>query len=209
MFRDIPWHSEKSEAEAILIGQGAEANDASFRENILRMNGINFSNTTVGSDRVDGGGVVRRYTGLKVAGYDVSETKACYIYKLNEDGTINKDENSAEFYFGWYVFDSNDFADGPGIYDDLSTKLESLYGEGSSDESSDYFNTTTWMDAEGNVIRLLLGGKKNQENYYVTLGYMASGSEQQLDEMQTAVNNEAIALEAAEREANKNDTSGL
>lgn len=207
-FRDIPWYSTKTEAEKILTDSGATIGTAAYKDNILRLDGINFINVTSGKDRVDGGGVVGRYNGLNVAGYDVSETGSCYIYTINEDGTINRTEDDAEFYFGWYEFDSNDYVDGEGIYVDLGEKLTSLYGEGIENTDSDYFDTITWNDIENNQIRLLLGGKSG-DSKYVTLGYIVADADERLDEMQAALDSEAIASEAAERESNKENVSGL
>lgn len=208
LFRNLSWWDTKASAEKLLIAEGAEILQAAFEDNILRMNGIDYTNTTSGQDRVDGGGIVARYSGLKVAGYVPSETQACYIYTLNDDGTINKDTDSAQFYFGWYTFESRDYADGEGVYNDLFQKLQSLYGSGVIDSDDDYFTTATWIDNDNNQIRLLLGAK-NKDYTYVTLGYMAANSDERLDEMQAAVNAEAIANEASEREKNKLDVSGL
>lgn len=207
-FRNIPWWSTKADAEKQLTAEGAEVQKAAFEDNILRMSGIDFANSTSGMDRVDGGGTVVRYSGIKVAGYTPSETQACYIYTLNDDGTINKDKDSALFYFGWYTFESRDYVDGEGVYNDLAQKLQSLYGEGIANDESDYFTTITWTDADNNRIRLLLGGK-DSDSKYVTLGYMAAGADGKLDEMQVAVDAENVAAEAAEREKNKDDVSGL
>ena len=208
MFRNIPWYSSKSEAEKILAEEGASIGTDSFKNHIRRMGGIDFINTMAGDDYIEGGGIVGNYEGITVAGYDPSEIGACYIYTLNDDGTINKNDNDAEFYFGWYAFDSRDYVDGAGVYDDLHQKLTSLYGEGIEDTESDYFNTITWYDSENNQIRLLLGGK--QADYkYVTLGYMAAGADERLDKMQNALDAEAAANEAAERESNRDNVSGL
>lgn len=207
-FRDIPWWSTKADVEKKLTSEGAEIQQAAFEDNILRMSGINFANSTSGKDRVDGGGIVGRYSGIKVAGYTPSSTQACYIYTLNDDGSINKDKDSAQFYFGWYTFESYDYTDVEGVYNDLTQKLQSLYGEGSLNDEDDYYTTITWNDVSNNQIRILLGGKKS-DSKYVTLGYMASDADAKLDEMQKAVDNEAIDQEAAEREKNKEDVSGL
>lgn len=207
-FRDIQWWDTKTDAEKQLVAEGAEIQTAAFEDNILRMSGIDYANSTGAKDRVEGGGTVVRYSGLKVAGYTPSETEACYIYTLNDDGSINKDKDSAQFYFGWYTFESYDYADGEGVYNDLLQKLQSLYGDGAINSDDDYFTTSTWTDADNNQIRLLLGGK-NKDYKYVTLGYIAAGADEKLDEMQAAVDAENIASEAADREKNKKDVSGL
>jgi hypothetical protein len=207
-FRNIPWWTSKNEVEKILVADGASIEQAAFEDNILRMSGIDFANSTSGKDRVDGGGTVARYSGIKVAGYTPSETQACYIYNLNDDGTINKDKETAQFYFGWYTFEARDYVDGEGVYNDLAQKLQSLYGEGIVNDESSYYTTITWIDADNNQIRLLLGGK-DSDTKYVTLGYMAAGADERLNEMQISVDAEAVQQEAAERKKNKEDISGL
>ena len=207
-FRDLSWWDTKANVEQQLTSEGAKIKQLTSNDSILRMSGIDYIAIYTGKDCVDGGGIVGRYSGLNVAGYTPSDTRACYIYTLNDDGTINKDEDTAQFYFGWYTFEANDYTDGEGVYSDLHQKLQSLYGEGIVDDTDDYFSTTTWKDSEGNQIRLQLGGK-DRDSRYVTLGYMAADADSKLDEMQVAVDNEAIAAEAAEREANKDDLSGL
>ena len=44
---------------------------------------------------------------------------------------------------------------------------------------------------------------------YISLGYIASGSDERLDAVQVALDAEKAAIEAAEREKNKNNTDGL
>lgn len=207
-FRNIPWWSTKVDAEKQLVTEGTEIRTAAFKDNILRMSGIDYASSTGAKDRVEGGGTVVSYSNLKVAGYTPSETEACYIYTLNDDGSINKDKDAAQFYFGWYTFESRDYADGEGVFNDLLQKLQSLYVEGTINSDDDYFTTSTWTDSDNNQIRLLLGGK-NKDYKYVTLGYIAAGADEKLDEMQAAVDAENVASEAAEREKNKEDVSGL
>lgn len=206
-FRNIPWYSSKADTEKLLVADGASVGFAGFKDKVLRLSGIDYPSVTSGKDRVDGGGYVGRYGSIKVAGYDTSAIGACYIYQLNDDGTINKDDESAEFYFGWYEFSGNDYSDCPALYEDLSGKLSSLYGEGSED-INDNFSSVIWEDEDSNVIRLQLGGKTN-DNKWVSIGYIASDADERLDAMQDALTAEAIALEAAEREENKEDVSGL
>jgi hypothetical protein len=97
-----------------------------------------------------------------------------------------------------------DFSDYRAIYDDLTKKLESLYGEGEL-YSDKYRTTITWIDSESNQIRLLI----NADEDYVTLGYMAADADARLDKMQEALDAEIAASEAADREANADNVNGL
>lgn len=207
-FRNIPWYSSKAEAEQMLEGEGAISRDDAWGNYARRLSGIEFLSTMTGKDYVDGGGIARKYSGLSVAGYDPSEVGACYVYEINEDGSLNRDADTAEFYFGWYAFDSRDYVDGIAVYDDFLQKLTSVYGDGLSNDESKYFTTTDWVDPNGNQIRLLLGGKSN-ESYYVSIGYITADADAKLDSVQEVLDAEAAEAEAAEREANKENVDGL
>lgn len=204
-FRDIPWYSTKTETESILFADGAkESGWMSSPNNIYRMSGINFRSSTSGSDRVDGGGYMGWYSGVSVAGYDVADTYVCYIYPFDENGNIIRSDDDAQLYFGWYSFGPNDCSDHRAIYDDLVTKLTSLYSNGTS-ETDDYRSSVTWYDNQNNQIHILI----NSDEDYVALGYITADADARLDEMQAALDAEAAANEAAEREANKKNVSGL
>ena len=204
-FRGIRWYSTKKDVENYLVESGSSTGGWSSSDNdIYRMSGINYTNVTMGSDRVDGGGYKGRYPGVSVAGYAASGTYACYIYPINEDGSVNISEDDAQFYFGWYEFTQDDYADIPSIYEDLKTKLCTLYGDGQENETK-YHITMTWKDTENNQVRLLM----NTDSTYITLGYMAAGAEERLDEMESALDRMNSQKESKEREENKENTSGL
>lgn len=203
-FRDCKWYGTKRETEQLLFSEGASTHGTLGSENnIYRMSATDYANVTMGKDRVDGGGIRAWYADIAVAGYNVDDTYACYLYPI-VDGQIVRDDEQAEFYFGWYTFDSSDYSDHEGLYNDLAAKLASIYGEGQV-ENGKYNSTTTWKDAQGNQIRLLINSDKN----YVTLGYMAYNAEARLDAMQTALEEEAKQEEARSREENASNTSGL
>lgn len=204
LFRNHKWYEKKTDFEQALFGEGAKsAGWLSSSNNIYRMSATDYANVTMGSDRVDGGGYRGWYSGIDVAGYTPSDIYACFIYPI-KNGTIIHDEEQAEFYFGWYSFDSNDFADHQGIYNDLSQKLSKLYGKGKTNVGK-YNTTTTWQDKEGNQIRLFINNDKD----YVTLGYMAHDADKKLDAMKTALTKEAKAIEETNRNNNKNNNNGL
>lgn len=209
-FRDIPWYTSKAEVEQIFENEGFEISEDTWTHYARRIKGIEFLNTMSGSDYVDGGGYAGAYYGVDVAGYSASRMGACYIYAVDNAGNINKSDDDAQFYFGWYEFDNKDFADGEGIYNDLAEKLTSIYGEGEENNDSDYFTTMSWHDSSNNQIKLLLGGKdRDPGEKYVTLGYIAADADDRLNKIQEALNNEKAAEEAAARESNKDNVSGL
>lgn len=204
-FKGIPWYTTKAEVEKELFKDGAASHGILGNPNeIYRMGATDYSNVTMGTDRVDDGGYRGWYSGISVAGYDVEDTYACYVYPINDDGTINESEDEAELYFGWYKFEKEKYEGLKELYDDLNTKLVSLYGE-AQENATEYFTTLTWKDSEENQIRLLINSKET----YVTLGYMAADADVRLDEAQEAVAKTKALEEENAREANKSNTSGL
>ena len=201
-FRNHKWYESKEDFDQAIIQEGGTVGWYSSND-IYRMAAIDYSNITMGRDRVDEGGCKIRYSDIDVAGYTPSATYACFVYPIKK-GTIIHDEEQAEFYFGWYAFESRDFANHQGIYNDLSQKLTGLYGKGKS-ATSKYNTTTTWKDKEGNQIRLFI----NDDKDYVTLAYMAHDADKRLDAMKKALADEAKAAEDEARKNNKNNNKGL
>lgn len=205
-FRGIDWYSTREDAEGILLPGAVIVDEKRWAgdEDIYRLSGTNYSHLTWADDRIEGGGRRKSYDNLTVAGYEPSDTVCNYLYQINENGTINRDMKTAQFYFGYYTFESSDFVDLQSVYDDLGQKLASIYGEGGHEED-DYFVKTTWLDSEENLIRLLASADYD----YVTLGYIAGDADQRLDEMQEALDNEQAIIEESERLANASNTEGL
>lgn len=202
-FRNCKWYSTKKDTEQILFSEGATDGPLIEQHTIYSMESTDRSNIGFATGKVEEGGYSAIYHDISVAGYDVEDTYACYIYPI-VNGQIVHDDEQAEFYFGWYTFRSDDYADHEGIYNDLSTKLISIYGEGTV-ESNDDNNTITWIDVQGNQIRLLINNDKN----YVTLGYIAYNADERLDAMAQALVDEKVQQEAQSREENASNTSGL
>lgn len=205
VFRGVPWYSTKAETEkTICIGNAKKDPWNGPWHDIYRLSGTDYSNVTSAKDRVEGGGIRQRYTGIDVAGYKAYDTYACYLYNYNDDGYIEENDESALLYMGWYVISKNDYEDIGAIFKDLSTKLDGLYQEHTSQEDG-YHRWEIWKDSYNNGVRLLV----DKKNTYITLAYFANGYEEKLDELQNAVNNKKIMDEEKERERNKENTSGL
>lgn len=202
-FMDIPWYSTKEKTERFLSENGIDVNTYdSYNHCLYRMAATDYCNMAWGDDYVEDGGSQESYY-CSVAGYDNVETTACYIYPI-KNGEIVRSDDNALFYFGWYSFDTSEYSDHKAIYDDLLNKLISLYGEGVT-ESGDYNTTVTWKDSAENQIRILI----DKDETYVTLGYMAAGADEKLDEIQRILDEEAAAEEEKNRENNKSNASGL
>lgn len=208
-FRGIPWDTARADAEQLLEDDGAEKNWET--SDVYRLSAVDLLHVTSGDEVVDGGGCNVTYQDLTVAGYTPSRTRACYLYQIDENGQIDKTNDTSQFYMGLYEFENDDFSDMEAIYNDLLTKLTSLYGDGNIDqgETSPYFWTDTWTDNDGNVIQLLINGMEDGEHQEISLTYIAADADARLDAMEDALDAEAAANEAKQRESNKNNTSGL
>lgn len=203
-FRGIEWYTTKQETEEKLFAEGAYSHGwLGSPNNIYKLSATDYENITMGSDRVDGGGFRGWYANVSVAGYDVEDTYACYLYPI-KDGKIVHDDDLAELYFGWYSFGTGDYADHEGIFNDLNAKLSNLYGKGKRNNSK-YNSTITWTDKKNNKIRLFI----NDDKDYVTLGYIAGDAEKRLNAMSKALQKEEKEKEREERQKNSNNNNGL
>ncbi len=205
-FRNIPWYSTKADTEKIFSENGiAESENFTEDNNAYRLSVIHFENVYNGSDYVEGGGYSTRYHGMTVAGYTPSDVNVSYIYPVNDDGSLTKDNSLAQFYFARYVFDSNDYTGLQAIHDDLLGKLKSIYGDTPALSAEEYWSTETWTDENSNTIQLLISDDAD----YVCLAYIAGDADARLDAVQTALDNEALAQEESDRAANASNTDGL
>lgn len=205
LFRGIPWYSTKAYAEKILLENNVTAKEDGWQsDSLYRLSALNYPNVNSGNDRVDGGGIKMSYSGLTVAGYTPSEVHACYIYQIDNSGSLIRDIDNSQLYLAWYVFDGDDFTDYQSLFDDLTAKLSSLYGIATDDENA-YLIKKIWNDSNSNSIQMVM----DDDRSYVTLGYIASDADSKLDEMQSAIDAENAAAEAVEREKNATNTDGL
>ena len=149
------------------------------------------------------GGYKGEYSGLTVAGYTPSQLSVCFMYPI-ENNVINHNEEEAELYLAWYNFGKDDFSDYEAIYNDLLTKLSSLYGEGKLSNSK-RSSMITWKDIQGNMIRLWMNDDKN----VINLAYMVFDADDRLDALIAELEREAAEEEAEKRKENVSDTSGL
>lgn len=206
MFRDIPWYTTREDMEKIFAeNEIAESDNFTEDNNAYRLSVINFENVYDSGDYVEGGGYSTRYHGMTVAGYTPSEVDVSYMYPVNNDGSLTKDNNLAQFYFARYVFDTNDYTGLQAVHDDLLGKLKTIYGDAPTLSEEKYWTTETWADENDNTIQLLISDDAD----YVCLAYIAGDADTRLDAVQTALDNEALAQEESERQANASNTDGL
>jgi len=202
-FRDFDWYAKKADVEQQLYSEGA--GDAYWwRSNPYSIDRFGDSKSwNFTKQALEIGGYKGAYSDVTVAGYRPSELDVCFMYPV-ENNVINHNEEEAELYLAWYNFGKDDFSDYEAIYNDLLTKLSSIYGEGKLSNTKRY-SMTTWKDIQGNMVRLWMNDDKN----VINLGYMVFDAEDRLDTLIALSEKEAAEEEAKNREENASDTSGL
>ena len=78
----------------------------------------------------------------KVGGYNIQTVEMDFASDI-QNGVVNDDENVSHFAIATYSFD---ILDGINAYNDLKTKLSSLYGEG--EEVNGNYDGSLWYDGE-------------------------------------------------------------
>lgn len=198
-FRGIPWFStlEYTESQLGTIPTYQNRGEVYRKGYIYSYGGHNKS------DVIEGDTGCRHHYSLKVAGYQPTSSRACYIFPI-VDGRIIRDPSLAQLYMGYYTFDGDSFGDLSKVYDDLSGKLNALYGEGVGAQYA-YYLETTWRDEAGNYTVLYFHTGAS----YMVLAYIAAEAEQRLDEMAAAYLNEKTLEDDILRNKNLNNTDGL
>lgn len=179
-FRDVPWGSTRTEAEAIL---GPASGSRSF---------VYSGFVTI---YPDGRGLSTYYNDGSVAGYAVPQITLDYVYPVL-DGKILRDDNLAIICSGRYVI--KDVGDIHAVMDDLTAKLSALYG---SYTQSIYGRL--WTDIKGNTITLQSGDTS------VYLLYYPSYRDALLEAAAQAIADERAEQEELLRIQNQNNTDGL
>lgn len=194
-FKGAPWYCTKSQAEKIWK-QKSNYDYSSIRTvDILEY--PNFDSKVAGESGID-----VRYGMTSVAGYS-ARMIAEFVYPI-EDGIIIRDNDSAQLYMAYYWISNDDYTDISGIYNDLESKLTSIYG--TPDDASDkYHLKKEWSDKSGNRILLTV----NTSMYNITIGYLVSDAEERVEAMKEAIDNEAIRQEQLDRLNNSNNVDGL
>lgn len=189
-FRGIPWFSTKSQVEEALLADGATKDEYGPYPNSIAL--INTSMDD--PDLIEGGGCWGVYKAVTVAGHEVSETIACFMYPIVNDKVL-RDVELAEFYMGAYVFESTSSDGAKRIYDDLVRKLTLLYGDGKVIKTADEQQedpVETWTDPQNNVIMIF------NDSSSIVLIYIAGEADSRFDELKKALGNEVLLRERYE-----------
>jgi hypothetical protein len=203
-FLGVDWYTPKSKAMQLFEEQGV------LDDSITEAHAIYTISAFDGHERTKGISSIERQIGYsiimspRVAGYDTYMAYISFIYPVQENGFLLKSDDDAQLYLAYYEFSEYEIDDFQAAFDDLLSKLSSLYGEGEQSKTDDA-SKIQWTDPDGNTVRLIY--EYDRDRIYI--GYAASDADKRVSEAKAALDAENIAAEAAEREANADDSSGL
>lgn len=142
-------------------------------------------------------GIEAIYYSVPVAGYIANGVVVDYIYALDQNGYVLRDDSQSEFISAIYYIDKYGKEDTTlkEIYDDLAMKLTILYGE--PDEMyADMEDAIGWSDTKGAMIQMNYGVQGS-----VTLGYLAPNAIERIDAINAQITAEALEAEALQAAA--------
>ena len=208
-FRGFDWLSTRADVEAALavdgISDGAWMSDRhaiDWPEGDYEWAGRPRGETS----RLKEAGWSAMYSGVTAGGYAPSYTYAYFMYPVLPDGTLQVSEGDELLYLGIYEYDKNDFENLEAVFNDLTAKLSSLYGECTVKNDED-FNRNIWTDAEGN--KAILAYYTSNKYPRVKLAYECGAANDMLGNLQSAIDTIHAAAQESERLANSNNTDGL
>lgn len=151
----------------------------------------NSINSFAGSEKGCGGYLTFLNDIPDVAGYKIDSLKL-YMMWNPEKGRVSdyKETNAVQFYMASYEFDVNDKE---ACYNDLSNKLQMLYGENTEEYSYGIISSVIykcWVNNEGAMISL------GYSEYGVDLLYMAPEAEEKLCMTEAKVKEQEISSAA-------------
>ncbi len=203
-FRNIPWLTSKAD---VITAMTADGYKISYQyDNTTIPDWFQIRSNVIGDVKVKEGGCYLSFNGVKVAGYS-AYLETYYWYPI-VDGSIQKDDDSAQFYLAQYeIFDIDNM---DYVYDDLLEKLTSLYGKSEAKNSDDSATDTIgvlWTADDSSLIWL---AKYNSDGEtIVKIWYAAPHCTETLQALEEHIAQETLEAEENERENNKTNTEGL
>lgn len=139
---------------------------------------------------------------LKVAGYDVLEIEAHFIYGETEDGHLDRRTDAGRFQKVSYTFE---FEDVENAYKDLKEKLTKVYGESTVENES----SIIWTGDNNTQVRLVWSNDPNNDYHFITIRYGKADMDEELAHVDELARKEQIETEQQNREENSDNTDGL
>ena len=175
LFRGIPWQSTPLEFASALVKEGTYFDDINPWSASSDFMEIESSYFDIPKWSVSDVPIYKleRFNGEKktvcvVAGYDVERVSA-YFLPVYRDGTMNtRDMENAQLYKARYLI--KDFPSGMTVdsaYDDLLTRLNELYGEGTDASGEVWERACHWSGENGTSVSLCRGSSMAVFGMYI------------------------------------------
>ncbi len=208
-FRGFDWLSSRADVEGALAADHIEDNTIMSNRNAIEWPEGSYD--WAGNDhseisRIENGGWHAMYSGMTTGGYAPSYSYAYQLYPVLANGSLQTSEGDEQLYLGIYEYDQYDFEDLDAVFNDLTAKLSSLYGECSANNDKN-FNRNIWTDADGN--KAVLISYLSEKYPYVKLAYESGQANDLLGSLQDALDKINESSQESERLANASNTDGL
>ncbi len=110
--------------------------------------------------------------GVKVAGYDVSKIDLYFAYLPGDDGLLVKDKEHTSLFYAYYCLEPKD---PNAVFEDLKTKLTSLYGDVDYEQTKSSiisYEQALWNGADGTMVSLIREDYSSGSHYiYIKYGF--------------------------------------
>ena len=188
LFREIPWGSTYNEVISRLPN-GIEMKSPVGVYHWYPLHEVMSFDTGIGKTAWTDLGFLSQTeenatAGMKVAGYDVSQIHLYFAYLPDASGKLPRDDAHTAFFCGYYTIHPIDV---DVVYEDLKSKLTSLYGACTEDNS----NLCFWYGANDTMLSLArFRSNFGSNTIYIVYGY--AGNDWILDayEIETYVETE-------------------
>ena len=158
LFRGASWGSNYSDVQ-IVLPDGVKMRDLDIREYWYPMMDMMYDGSGYGNQvKAEIGCYAYARTsslkGIKVAGYEIEQIYLYFVFVPDETGKLVKDPAHTAFISGQYKIEPKD---PDAVFDDLVTKLSSLYGDVDVEESSEGIidrKMALWKGADGTMVSI-------------------------------------------------------
>ena len=202
LFRGIEWGSNYNEAITDLGGISM----CDLRESEYWYSIKDYMNTESGMSKYNGtlGGYTYASASslkdLSVAGYPIESLYMYFIYTPGEEGMLIKDTEHTKLVYAYYKIKPKDLE---AAYDDLTTKLTSLYGDVDETDHSTFLiddNQNLWYGANGTMVSVVSRDYNTTSTKELYIKYGFAGGD---DLMKASY--DALVLEESKKAANNTD----
>ena len=181
LFRGAQWGSSLDEVKKF-IPDGVKMRDLKITEYWYPMDSLMNDGNDWGSQyKAEMGGYSYAQSSslkdVKVAGYDIEDLYLYFMYVPGEDGLLVKDDAHTALIYAYYKLEPKN---PDAVYDDLISKLTSLYGDVDREESSTGLidrKMSQWNGADGTMVSVFREDYSTTGSHYIYIKYGFKGGD--------------------------------